>query len=129
VVGAGIVGRGAGAEAGAVSSVANCRTDSEAVRSLAAAGSTLGQAMREFILSARRVGRWTFEFFPTVGPRLVSGRAVFGCLGLGVDVARRMRGFLVLTRRVRYREIGSVGLVRCALRGRGTGKKPNHRGG
>lgn len=77
MVGAGIAGPGAGAEAGAVSSVANCSTVSEAVRSSAAVGSTLGQATREFILSARRVGRWAFEFAPTIGRRFSSGRAIF----------------------------------------------------
>jgi hypothetical protein len=60
-----------------VSSVANCSTVSDVVRSSAAAGSTLGQATREFILSASRVGRWAFEFVPTIGRRFVSGRAIF----------------------------------------------------
>jgi len=57
LVKAGIVGQGAAAGADPVSSVANCSTVSELARSSVAAGSTLGQATREFILSARRAGR------------------------------------------------------------------------
>ena len=69
-IGAGAVGRGAaagadmaGADAAGVdvpSSVANCSTVPVADSS-AAVGSTLGQATREFILSARRTGRWVFH--------------------------------------------------------------------
>jgi len=74
---AGAVGLGAAARAGSVSSVANCSTVSELARSSVAAGSTLGQATREFILSARRADRRAFEFAATIGRRFVSGRAIF----------------------------------------------------
>jgi len=75
VVGTDVVGRAAAAGAGPASSVANCSTISELARSSAAAGSAFGQAIREFILSARRAGRWTFA--ATVGRRLVSVCAIF----------------------------------------------------
>ena len=85
-VGAGVVGRGAaaGAEAGAdvagvdmVSSGANCSTVSDVAGASVAVGSTLGQATREFILSARRTGRWVFDLAVTVGWRFVASRVLF----------------------------------------------------
>jgi hypothetical protein len=42
-----------------------------------AVGSTLGQATREFILSARRTGRWVFDLAVTVGWRFVASRVLF----------------------------------------------------
>lgn len=53
----GTVRRDATAGAGSVSSVANCSTVCEVACSSVAGGSALGHATREFILSARRVGR------------------------------------------------------------------------
>ena len=133
VVEAGVVGRGAAVGAGSVLFGCELQHGFEVARSSVAAGSALGQATREFILSARRArpmglrvrsrNRPSFRFRP---------RYFCCCLVLGADVARfRMHRLVVLMRRMQSREIGFAGLVcgGCALRGRGTGNKPGHRGG
>src|SRR5262249_2098098 len=115
-VGGAGVGPDSAAGAGAASSVANCNTVCEAIRSSAATGSTLGQETREFILSARRAGRWGFEFLAVIGGCFVLCWAliwpVFACPGLWCSCGGRNPA------------VCGGG----ALRSRGAGSKRWHRG-